>query len=201
MSGLDILGQHVHAAHEILGLGGDGLAQKLRIGEHEIGRSDGVGDLAHVEIGLLQGMRVEPLGLPHQPVRPLHRQQIALLEKVEELIARPFGIGEALVLGVGRGDRLHLLARHALDRVGPEVEIGPAETRLHFERALRIAQPVVGDLAECFHHIGDLGILLVDVTFFARLEVGGHRLAALFHDAGDIAGELLHVGGAVFDRF
>src|SRR5262249_39432152 len=45
------------------------------------------------------------------------------------------------------------------------------------------------------------GILVVAVAFFARLQIGGQRLAAFFHHAGDIAGELLRVGGAAFDRF
>ena len=199
--GLDVLGQHVHAAHEILGVRGERLAQQLRIGQHEVRRRDRVGDLPHVEIGLLQRVRIEPSASLHQPVRPLHRQQIGLLEEIEELVARPFRIGEALVPGVGRGDRLDLLARHALDRIGPEVEIGLAEARLQLERALRIAQPIVRDLAERFHHIGDLGVLVVDAALLARLEVGGQRPAALFHHAGDVAGELLHVGGADFDRF
>jgi hypothetical protein len=69
-------------------------------------------------------MRIKRFGVAHQPVRPLHRQQIGLLEEIEELVARPFGIGEALIFRIRRGDRLHLLASHALDRIGPEVEIG-----------------------------------------------------------------------------
>ena len=111
------------------------------------------------------------------------------------------GIGEALVAWVGRGDRLDLLARHALDRIRPEIEIGLAEARLQLERALRVAQPVVRDLAERFDHVGDLGILVVDSAFLARLEIGGQGFAAFFHHAGDVAGELLHIGGAAFDRF
>jgi hypothetical protein len=72
---------------------------------------------------------------------------------------------------------------------------------LQFERALRIAKPVICDLADGLHHVGDLGVLVVAAAFFARLEIGGQRLAALLHHAGDVAGELLHVGGAAFDRF
>ncbi len=104
-------------------------------------------------------------------------------------------------LRIGRGDRLDRLAGHALDRIGPEVEIGLAQARLQLERALRIAQPVFGDLAERLDHVGDLGILVVDAAFLARLEIGGERLAALLDDAGNVVRELLHVGGAAFDRF
>ena len=146
-------------------------------------------------------MWIEPLRIAHQPVRPLHRQEIGLFEEIEELVARPLGIGEAFVLGIGLGDRLHLLAGHALDRIGPQVEISLAQARLQFERALGIAQPIVRDLPDGFHHVGNLGILIVAAAFFARLEVGGQSLAALFDNAGDVAGELLHVGGAAFGRF
>ena len=72
---------------------------------------------------------------------------------------------------------------------------------VHVERALRIAQPVIGDLAERFHDIGDLGVLVVDATLLARFEIGGQGLAALFHDAGEVAGKLLQVGGAASVRF
>ena len=127
MPGLDVLSQHVHAAHQILGLRGEGLAQQFGIGQHEVRRRDRIGDLAHVEIGLLHDVRIETLGIAHQPVRPLHREEIGLLEKIEELVARPFRIGEALVPGVRRGDRFDRLARHPFDRIGPEVEIRLAE--------------------------------------------------------------------------
>ena len=146
-------------------------------------------------------MRIECFGLAHEPVRPLHRQEICLFQEIEELVVRPFRIGEALVFRIGLGDRLYLLAGHALDRVGPEIEIGLAQTRLQFQRALRIAQPIIRHLADGFHHVHDLGILVVVVAFFARLEIGGQGLTALFHHARDVAGELLHVGGAAFGGF
>ena len=199
--GLDVLGQHVHAAHQVLGLRRQRFAQQLRIGQHEVRGRNRVGDLADVEIGLLQDVGIEPLGVAHQPVRPLHREQIGLLEEIEELVARPFGIGEALVPGIGRDHRFDRLARHAFDGIGPEVEIGLAEAGLQLERPLRVAQPVVRDLAERFHHVGDLGVLVVGAALLAGLEIGGHGLAAFFHDAGGVAGKLLHVGGGVFDRF
>jgi len=41
--------------------------------------------------------------------------------------------------------------------------------------------------------------LVLDLAFLPRFEVGGHGFAALLHDAGDVAGEFLHVGGAAFD--
>src|SRR5262249_55112403 len=109
--------------------------------------------------------------------------------------------GETLIAGIGRGDRLDLFAGHALDRVGPQIEVGFAQARLQLERALGIAQPVVRDLAQRFHDIGHLAVLVGDLACLARLEVGGERLAALLHDAGGVARELLHVRGAARDGF
>jgi hypothetical protein len=61
----------------------------------------------------------------------------------------------------------------------PQLEIGLAEARLDLDRALRIGQPVFGDVTERLHHVGDLvGRLDLDVAVLARLEVGGERLAA-----------------------
>ncbi len=105
-AGLDVLGQHVHAAREVLALRRQRVAQQLRIGEHEVRRRDRVDDLAQVELGLLPGQRIEPLGVLDQAVAELHGQQIGLLEEVEELVRRPFRIGEALVARVGLRDRV-----------------------------------------------------------------------------------------------
>ncbi len=46
------------------------------------------------------------------------------------------------------------------------------------------------------HHVGDLGVLIVDVALFARFEVGGHGLAAFLDHAGDVPGKFLHVEGS-----
>ncbi len=48
-----------------------GLAQHFRIGQHEVRRRQRVGDLAHIELGLVAGVRIEPLGILHQVVRPV----------------------------------------------------------------------------------------------------------------------------------
>ena len=67
-AGLDVLRQHVHAAREILAVRRQRVAQQFRIGEHEIRRCDRVDDLAHVELGLLPGLRIEALGVVDQAV-------------------------------------------------------------------------------------------------------------------------------------
>ena len=125
--GLDVLGQHVHAAHQVVGVAAQGFAQQLGIGQHEIRGRDRVGDLSQIELGLVMGVRVEPLGVLHQMIGPMHGEQVGLLEEVVELVAGPFRIGEPLVARIGRGDRRHLFPGHALDRARPQVEVGLAE--------------------------------------------------------------------------
>ena len=97
--------QHVHAAHEVFGVRRQRLAQQFRIGQHEVRRRNRVGDLLDVKLGLLPRVRVDAVGVLDQLVAPLRGQQIGLLEEIEELVLRPFRIGKALVLRVGRGDR------------------------------------------------------------------------------------------------
>ena len=201
MAGLDVLGEHMHAAHQVLGSRGDRLAHQLRIGQNKIRRRDRIGNLPDVEIGFVQGVGIKPLGIMDQPLRPVDREQVGLLEKIEELIARPFRIGEALVARIGRRNRRDLLSGHALDRIPPEVEIRLAQARLQLEGALGVADPVIHDLAQRFDDVGHLRILVVDTALLARPQIGGQCPAPFLHDAGDVVGKLLDVGRAALDRF
>ncbi len=144
-------------------------------------------------------MRVEPVGVLHQLAGPTGGEQVGLLEKIEELVLRPFRIGEALVARGRDGDRLGLLARHLFDGAGPQIEIGAAETGLQFERALRVRQPVFRDVADRLHRIGDaVRQLGLELALLARRHIGGERLAALLDQAREIARERLDIGGAEF---
>ena len=200
-AGLDVLGQHVHAAREVLGVGAERLAQQLRIGQHEVRRRQRVGDLLDVELGLLAGVRIEVLGAFDQMIGPVGAEQIGLLDEIEELVRRPFRIGEAAVLRIGRDDRAGLFAGQALGRGAPQIEIGAAELRLQFDRAARIGQPVAADLAERLDHVGHLvGEAGLHLAFLARLHVGRERLAAFLDHAGKVLGKRLDVDGADLHR-
>ena len=147
-------------------------------------------------------MRIESLRIAHQAVGPLRGQQVGLFEEIEELVGRPFRVGKALVARVGRGDRWRPLAGHAPRRVSPELQIGAAEIGLQIERAGGVGEPVFGDLAERADHLVDLpGLAVVGAAVGARLEIGGHRLAALFDHAAKIFGELLDIDEAALARF
>ena len=72
---------------------------------------------------------------------------------------------------------------------------------MQLQRALRVGEPVFGNLAERLDDIGDLGLLLVDPALLARFEIGGQRPPAFLDHAGDVLGELLDIDGAALDRF
>ena len=185
---------------EILALGGKRLAQQFRIGQHEIRRRDRIADLLDVERGLLPRLLVD-FGLAHQALAPLHGEQIDLLEEVEELVLRPFRIGESLVLGIGRDHRGGRLAGHALGHAAPQFEVVAAETGLQFERALVVRQPIFQHLPDGLDHFDDVvGRLAFDFAFLARLHIGGERLAAFFDHAGDIMREGLNLDRADLRR-
>ena len=195
-SGLDVLGQHLHAAHEIVAVRGQRLAQHFRIGEHEIRRRDRVGDLLNVELGLLARVRIDAFGVLHQGLRPLRGEQIELQHEIEELIRFPLRILEALVArrrldrGFGR------FAGHAACGRAPEIEIGLAHPGLQIRGALVVGEPVFGDRRECLDDLTDFaGRLVLRFAALARLEIGRERLAARLHRLGDVHGEGFGVEG------
>ena len=181
-SRLDILRQHLHAAHQIVAVGRQRLAQHFRIGENEIRRRQRVGDLLDVELGFLAGVRVEPFGFAHEIVRPPRRQQIGLHHEIEKLVRLPFGIGEPLVARRGRNRGRRFLADQAPHRRAPEVQIGLAQLHLQFGGAGLVRQPIVRHRAEGLDHLAEFaGRLVLGLAVVARLEIGRERLAAALH--------------------
>ena len=134
-----------------------------------------------------------------QLVGPVGGQQIGLFEEIEELVLRPFRVGEALVAWGGRDDRRGFFAGEPFRRRRPEIEIGFAEPGLQFDGALRIGQPVFRDLAERLDDFGHfLGEFAVVAAFLARLEIGRERSAAFLDEARQIARKLSTSTGPIF---
>ena len=131
-----------------------------------------------------------------QIVGPARRQHVGLLDEIEIRIVAPRGIGEALVAGVGRGDRRRLLALETLQGRRPEFDELLGQRGLRRERPLRIGQVIIDDPADGARHLADLiGDRGLDLTALPRSHVGGQRLAALLDRLRDVMGERLHVEG------
>ena len=196
VSGLDVLGQHLHAAHEVVAVRGQRLAQHFRIGEDEIRRRDRVDDLLNVELGLLARVRIDAFGVLHQFLRPLRGEQIKLQDEIEELVRFPLRILEALVARRRLDRRRRLLAGHAAHRRAPEIEIALAHLVLQVRSAVPVRKPVFGDRGEGLDDLADfVGRLVLEFTVLARLQIGRERLAARLHRLGDVHGEGFSVEG------
>ncbi len=200
-AGFDVLGKHVHAANEVVGIGDECLTQQFGVGQDEIRRRQRIGDLPHVEFGFLPGVGTEIGGVADQLAGPVRGEEIGLFEKIEELVLRPFRVGKALVAGSGRCDRRDVLAGEPLCRGPPKIEIGLAQPVLQFGGALRVGKPIFRDLAERLHDFSDFfGEFAVAAACFTRLEIGGERPAAFLDDPRQIAREQLDIERPDFHR-
>ena len=168
LAGGDVLGQHLHAAHQVLAVGGDRLAEEFRIGQDEVRGRDRVGDLLHVEARLVACVLVQPVGLVDEIVRPARGDQVDLLQEIEEGVFPPFRVLKALVAAF-RHDSLgrFLSGSGAADRIAPDGQIAGEEPRLCLQRPGGIGKPVFCDLGEGLDHV-DHG-LADEIAEFAAL--------------------------------
>ena len=195
-AGGDVLGQHLHAAHQVLAVGGDGLAEQFRVGEDKIGRRDRVGDLPDVEARLVAGVLIQALGMVDEVRGPARGDEIGLFQEIEESVAAPFGVLETLVAALGL-DRVlggFGVGADLLDGVRPDRHIAGKEPRLRFQRALRVGQPVFRELGEGLDHVDHgFGDMVAHLALLARLGPGGGRLACLLDHARHVQRETLGV--------
>ena len=189
---LDVLLQHLQAAHEVGAVLREGLPDQLRVRQHEVRGRERAGHLAQVELRLVARRLVEPLGLVHQILGPAHEDEVGLLDEVEIGVLRPIGVGEARVLRLRGRDRRGGVALETDQGGTPERHEGLAELRLRLDALLRVGEPVLGDAAQRPAHL-----LQLVRTARARLrgleelrDVAAHRLDEL---AG-IARQRLEIG-------
>ncbi len=199
-AGLDVLGQHLQAPHQVLTALGERRAQKLRIGGEEVRRRQRRGDLTQIELRLLAIVRIEIVRPLDQIVRPARGQHIGLLDEIEIGIVAPRGVGEALVAQVGRDDRGRLFALEPLQGYGPEIDELLGQRRLRGERPLGIGHVIFGHPAEGTDHLAHFARERgLDLAARARLQVSGQHFAALLDRLGDVVRERLHIGWRVMD--
>ena len=89
VAGLDVLGQHFEAPHEVLAALGERRAHELRIGGDEVRGRQRRRDLAQIELRLVAVVRLEFVGALDQIVRPARRQHVGLLDEIEIRIVAP----------------------------------------------------------------------------------------------------------------
>ena len=114
------------------------LAQSRGVGEQEIGRRKGVGQHAREKLHAAFGQGLDTFDAADQIVQPVRRNQIRLLDNVEDRVGGPVGIVEALValarLGDGRGG----LARRGLRGGAPQLHISAKQVGLRAHQPIRL---------------------------------------------------------------
>ena len=120
--------------------------------------------------------------------------EVGLLPEVEIGVGRPFRIFEAAVARLGFGDRRHVLAEHAVDRVVPQLPVGPQERALSLGKAGGIGEPLAGKVREGGGRLGDLvGRRVRAHLGVIALDELGEDVASLLEQAQQVAGQLLGI--------
>jgi hypothetical protein len=114
--------------------------QHLRVGHGEVGGRHRVDELARIELDLLGGLVVDALDFLHSALQPARRQQVGLLEVVEDDLFFPRRIVEAFVALGGLGDRLDLLAHQALRGDLPQLHVLLPQLHLRLHELGRVGQ-------------------------------------------------------------
>ncbi len=99
----------LHASHQVLPPALHRLVNHLRIGEREIGGTDGIQELAQVEDQLALLVFIQPLHLGGRLEQRRGSQQIALFEGVEDRVLLPIRGAEAFIALLRRDYWLVLL--------------------------------------------------------------------------------------------
>ena len=194
-AGLDVLGHHMQAAHQILAALGERRAQQFGVGGEEIRGRQRARHLLEIELRLLARMRLEFVRALDEIVGPARRQDIGLLDEIEIGVGAPLRIGEPLVAGLRRGDRRNVLAAEATQGRSPEIDELPGKRGLRLERAFGVGGVIFGDAAERRDDLGDfVPLSSLGLAGLERLQIGREQLAALLDGASDIARKRFDIG-------
>ena len=96
---VQILKQIVKTLDQVLAIALQSGAQHFGIGQNEIGGRERVGELLGVELDTLARFWIEILDFGDRSLQPVCREQIGLLDEVENLIFLPVLVLEAFVSG------------------------------------------------------------------------------------------------------
>ena len=195
-AGFDIALKPLQSFHQIAGIAGEGCPQHFRIGEYEVGRRQRIYDLLDVEPRLVAGVIVNVIRLADHIERPPRRDEIRLLQEVEERIFLPFTIPEAAIVRVGNRHRGDMLAAQALPRALPKPGIPLPQPQLRIGQHIRVGEIGSRDGAEGPGYLVGRDDLLLDFPV-DRISSPGHQVGDADR-AGEhlaqIAGQLGRVG-------
>jgi hypothetical protein len=143
------VGQQVgETLQQVLATGFHRLAQHLRIGQQEVAGAQRIDELAGIEIDLLRHLWIEPVDILHHVGDETRGEQVALLDKVEDLVVLPSLVLETAILGIGLDYGCAVDAHDAPRRVLPQRHVILPQTELGLHQAARIGHQTGRHLQE-----------------------------------------------------
>jgi len=179
VAALHVFEEVLHAEHQVFAIARERGAQRFRVGQQEVRRREGVGELADVEIRLHARVFVDAFGIVDLLRQPLAGEQIGLFHQVEDDVLFPFRRLEALVGSGGLDDGLGFLAHQAAGRRLHQVDIAVPELELRLDEFGRAADIVGRDVE---HGLGDAA--KIEHRRFGRIAI-----FALGHQPGGLLPE------------
>ena len=190
LAALEIGQQVLQALQQVLALALDRRLHDLRVGHGEVGGRHRVDELARIEVDLLRGLVVDAFDLLHGVLQPARRQQVGLLEIVEDDLVLPRRVGEALVALGGLGHRLDRLAHHALGGDLPQLHVLLPQLHLRLQQPVGIGQHLGGEVheglgeAQRIGRLGAVGLVLLGEVLQQLLAALGDVLEGVLHPLG-----------------
>ncbi len=128
----------LHAPHQALAFGAQDLLQRGRVRHQEVRWRERVRQHLGEELDAALLLGVGVVDARHQVVQPVGREQVGLLDGVEDGVLAPGWVGESLVAAFGHDHRLCLLASHAPRGRLPEIHVAAEQLRLGLQHLVRL---------------------------------------------------------------
>ena len=156
-----------------------GRADDLGVGQGEIGRCNGVDELAGVEVDLVLRLAIEALDIVHRRMQPARREQVGLLEIVEQQVFAPFGIAKSPVVFLGFDQGRAFDAHHSFRGVLPQRHGVLPQRHLGLGEARRVGHHLRRHIEESAADVERVDIALDQPFVVPRHEVGDDPPALL----------------------
>src|SRR6516225_5021885 len=101
----------LQAPQEVLPTGGNGFMDDLRVGDREVGGTDGIQPEAEQEVQPVAFFLIQALDARDRPQPGRGKEQVGLFERIKGRILLPVWSAEALITGLWLDDRFAFLAQ------------------------------------------------------------------------------------------
>ena len=138
LAAFEILEQVPQPVDEVLTAAFDRRPEHLGVGHQEVRRGDRIDELPRVEIDLARGALVDAFDILDRSLQPARRQQVALLDEVEQRVVGPRLVAEATVPRRWFDHRLRTAAEKPLSGALPQRHVVVPQRQLSLNEARRV---------------------------------------------------------------